>query len=661
MAPGNTWGQSPTATGAELGERLAWLERRMALLVEGDPGAAGQTFRGIYMSFDQARATLHARTDGPIEESPPLGPWTQTFAERNRLDRHDVDILTVAVAPEIDVRWQRLFGFVHDDLTRRWATVALACTLAGLDLTRLDVRQRFVTGGLRRAALLEVDDDGPFAGRTVRVPDHVVDVLLGSTAVEPLVAAVAVPAVDVRGPDVERIAAELTGGCSVHAIGPPEAAPEQLAAAAAGRVGLGVLIADLTELGDPAATLESLTRHHALTGDAVVIAAVERLVERVPDAVRQWRRASSPTITAGQRPWTLVDEADTPRQIDVGAITTDEQRRHWHAALAANGADHDPAVADRLVASFRLTPLQIHRAAASLADGPTDFDQLAAAARRQSSAGLGPMVRRLDPSAEWDDLVLPADVAVLLHDLALRVRHRQRVMNDWGMARGWRRQGLAALFAGPSGTGKTMAAEVIAHSLGLDLHVVDLASVIDKYIGETEKRLEVIFAAAEQTNTVLLFDEADAIFGKRSEVKDARDRYANIEVAYLLQRIERFSGLAILTTNLGANLDEAFTRRLDVVVDFPRPDGAARERLWRKELRPPLPVGDVDVPFCAAAFEMTGGEIRNAVLTAAYLAAEAGGSVGMAEVIHAVQREFHKMGRLCVPTEFGAYATLLQR
>ncbi len=288
---------------------------------------------------------------------------------------------------------------------------------------------------------------------------------------------------------------------------------------------------------------------------------------------------------------------------------------------------------------------------------PIGFAALAAASRGQSASGLDRLARRLEPSATWADLILPADVTALLNDLSVRVRCRQQVMHEWDLGRGWRGRGIAALFSGPSGTGKTTAAEVIAGDLGYDIHVVDLSSVVDKYIGETEKKLEVIFTEAERTNTVLLFDEADAIFGKRSEVKDARDRYANIEVSYLLQRIERFSGLAILTTNLGANLDEAFTRRLDVVVDFPRPDATARQQLWRHEFRPAVPIDEVDFAFCARAFDLTGGNIRNIVITAAYLAADAGHPVGMSDVIAAVQREYRKMGRLCRESEFGTYAT----
>jgi SpoVK/Ycf46/Vps4 family AAA+-type ATPase len=221
---------------------------------------------------------------------------------------------------------------------------------------------------------------------------------------------------------------------------------------------------------------------------------------------------------------------------------------------------------------------------------------------------------------------------------------------------GGRGRGVTALFAGDSGTGKTMSAEVIAADLGLDLYAVDLSGVIDKYVGETEKNLERIFIEAAGVNAVLLFDEADAIFGKRSEVRDAHDRYANIESAYLLQRMEAFDGLAILATNLRANLDEALLRRLDLVVDFPMPDAALRARLWDRCLGRRTPrAADLDLGFCARTFELSGGNIRSAVISAAYLAAKNNRAVGTADLVVGVYQEYRKLGRLTLEAEFGEY------
>ncbi|HSH61324.1 MAG TPA: ATP-binding protein, partial [Acidimicrobiales bacterium] len=238
-----------------------------------------------------------------------------------------------------------------------------------------------------------------------------------------------------------------------------------------------------------------------------------------------------------------------------------------------------------------------------------------------------------------------------------RARHRSRVYDDWGLRRGGGRgEGIAALFGGESGTGKTMAAEAVAGALGLDLYTVNLATVVDKYIGETEKNLERIFTEAEGVNGVLFFDEADALFGKRSDVSDAKDRYANVEVAYLLQRMEQFDGIAILATNLRGNVDDAFTRRLAVMVDFPVPDEVQRRRLWERSLGPKISRDpDLNLDFLARSFQLCGGSIRNVVVTAAFLSADAGTPVGMSELTRAVEREYRKMGRLCTASEFGPY------
>ena len=225
---------------------------------------------------------------------------------------------------------------------------------------------------------------------------------------------------------------------------------------------------------------------------------------------------------------------------------------------------------------------------------------------------------------------------------------------------GGRGTGITALFAGDSGTGKTMSAEVIAFDLGLDLYVVNLATVVDKYIGETEKNLDRIFAEADNVNGVLLFDEADALFGQRSEVRDSHDRYANIEVAYLLQRMETFDGLAVLSTNLRSNIDDAFTRRIDVIVDFALPDATRRRRLWEHSISSLPQRDDLDLDFVAGAFELSGGNIRSIAVTLAYRAASGERAIDMGDVVRAVAEEYRKLGRLTLEAEFGQYFPLLR-
>ena len=244
--------------------------------------------------------------------------------------------------------------------------------------------------------------------------------------------------------------------------------------------------------------------------------------------------------------------------------------------------------------------------------------------------------------------------------MCARVRHGPLVHDRWGFDRALAgNQGLVALFAGPPGTGKTMAAEIVANALALELYKIDLAHVVSKYIGETEKNLDSVFNAAERASAVLFFDEADALFGQRSAVRDAHDRYANIEVAYLLQKIEQYEGVVVLATNLAGNMDEAFLRRLAFRVEFPFPDEEQRAAIWRRVFPVATPLADdVDLDFMATQYRFVGGNIRNVALAAAFLAAAEGRPVGLGHLLQAVRREFQKMGKACSPADFGKYAAL---
>lgn len=278
--------------------------------------------------------------------------------------------------------------------------------------------------------------------------------------------------------------------------------------------------------------------------------------------------------------------------------------------------------------------------------------RLAAAARARATDRLAGLTEPITPAAVWDDLVLPGDTTTVLHEICAAVAGRDRVLGRWGFAEKLSRgTGIAALFSGPPGTGKTMAAEVVAGELGLGLYRIDLARVVDKYIGETEKNLKRIFAAAEAADAILLFDEADVIIGKRSEVRDAHDRYANLEIGYLLQAMESYRGLAILATNLRHHLDEAFVRRLAFAVHFPFPDEASRRLIWAQiwPSRAPLAT-DVDVELLARRYPLGGGNIKNCALAAAYLAGD--GPISLRHVLWAVRREYQKMGKQLSEAEF---------
>ena len=323
-----------------------------------------------------------------------------------------------------------------------------------------------------------------------------------------------------------------------------------------------------------------------------------------------------------------------------------EQKRLWQQALGPAAAGFN-GILDDLSEQFRLSARMIFCTGALIASGkePIRPEDLWNACRSLARPKLEDLAQRIVPSAGWDDLVLPELQKQTLRHLAAQVRQRMKVYETWGFsAKGRRGLGVSALFTGESGTGKTLAAEVVAHELGLDVYRVDLSAVVSKYIGETEKNLKQVFDAAEEGGVLLLFDEADALFGKRGEVKDSHDRYANIEVGYLLQRMETYQGLAILTTNLKSALDKAFQRRLRFTVHFPFPDAAQREAIWSRIFPAATPTQGLD-PKKLAQLNVPGGNIRNIALNAAFLAAQAGKPVGMAHLAEAAGLEAHKIER----------------
>jgi hypothetical protein len=429
-------------------------------------------------------------------------------------------------------------------------------------------------------------------------------------------------------------------------------------------VGRPTLALDLDRLRneDDVPLVAALTAREAgLTGAGIVAGPVEVLIAKGLPAVRAFSEMPALVVLVGARSWDPGWAREVPFICEAPIPDALQRTELWRRNL--NGDTPPGLDLAGTMAQFRLTAEQVHRAAraarmeAHARDVPLNEEELKSGARAQNAAGLERLARRIQPAVGFGDLVLPPDTMAQLKELLTRARYREQVLDVWKMGGpSARRRGLTALFAGPSGTGKTMAAEVLASELGLDLYTVDLATVVDKYVGETEKNLDRIFAEAERINGVILFDEADALFGKRSEVSDAHDRYANVEVAYLLQRMELFDGIAILATNLRANLDEAFTRRLDSLVDFPEPEAEYRRQLWERSLGTTMPrTEDIDLDFLAESFKLSGGAIRNIAVAAAYAAAEAGHPLEMGDLVRATQREYLKLGRMVVESEFGPY------
>ncbi len=618
-------------------------------------------------SSGERRSTLLAAAVDPGPDSLP-GDRSATLSRVFGLEPVDLAILLVALAPDVDRRFEGLYAYLNDDVTCRRPTIGLCLELCALPAASPWARARFHPDApLARHRLVEVDEAPPFLSRTLRAPDRVVDHLLGGDLADSVVAPLVLPPLAVLPSYAARLGQAVEHGVRLVYLRSPAGQVDHAGAAGAlAELGLAVLQVDVGRVGasdDPVALAGSIAREAGLARAALVAGPIDELATRGHRAVDVLAQAPGPVVLLGSRAWEPRWSDVIPMSLDVDGADLAAGVDVWREVLDEDGVAPDALPA---TATFRLTPHQVLRAAwatrahAASAAGRVDAEAIRAGARAQNGGGLETLARRVHPRATVDDLILAEPARGQVLETATRARLRHRVVAEWQMrGLGTRGDGITALFAGASGTGKTLAAEVIAGSLGLDLYVVDLSSVVDKYVGETEKNLERIFNGAQGLNGVLFFDEADALFGKRSAVSDGHDRYANIEVAYLLQRMEQFDGISVLATNLTANLDDAFARRIDVRVVFPQPEAPERRRLWAGHLPPSLPVADdVDLDFLAGAFRLAGGDIRNVTLAAAYDAASSDEPVGMAHLVRATAREYRKLGRLCTEEDFGPYLRL---
>ena len=679
--------------------RLELIEARVRAAVARRRATDPETddrFRGLYISQghvdrlladksvpappDAGAAKARDEAEAAADAAEQIGAdlRLRRLARTFNLDEIDVELLLIAMAPDVDARFERLYGYLQDDVSRRRASVGLGLELCGLPSSSAYARSRLAAGApLVDEYLVQVEEnERPVLTRPLRVPDRVAAHLLGSDIPDPVVAALAYQCEQAKPDQAATLVRWMTeespspsgggqgGGRLAYIRERPGASGAALASSAFAQLGRPTLALDLERLrseDDVPLVAALAAREAGLTGAGIVAGPVEVLIARGLPAVRAFSEMPALVVLVGARSWDPGWARDVPFICEAPIPDALQRAELWRRNL--NGDTPPDLDLAGTMAQFRLTAEQVHRAAraarmdAHAREIPLNEEELKAGARAQNAAGLERLARRIQPAVDFADLVLPPDTMAQLKELLTRARYREQVLDVWKMGGpSARRRGLTALFAGPSGTGKTMAAEVLASELGLDLYTVDLATVVDKYVGETEKNLDRIFAEAERINGVILFDEADALFGKRSEVSDAHDRYANVEVAYLLQRMELFDGIAILATNLRANLDEAFTRRLDSLVDFPEPEAEYRRRLWERSLGSDMPrAADLDLDFLAESFKLSGGAIRNIAVAAAYAAAEAKHPLDMGDLVRATQREYLKLGRMVVESEFGPY------
>lgn len=586
-------------------------------------------------------------------------PALEVVAALFSLSAFERDLLLLAAGIELDPEVASLCATAQRDASRGYPTFSLAlATIPNAHWSALAP-----TGALRHWRLIEIAADAPLTAARLRIDERVMHFLAGVSHLDERLNALVRP-LDPAAPaelcaSHAAIAAHIvatwtaaSGGAPVVQLCGDWLDCRPIAAAAAATLGLDAAVLDAEAIPAAAneldATLRLLEREGRLAGVGVFLiqtdeseapageprapaAVVTRLAERLDAFVvlceRERRRI-------GHRPSVAFDVAHPPLQ---------EQRDAWLAALDAA----DPATVDAVCAQFNLPIATIRSIAAEAAAG-TDgiaMDALWESCRARLRARLDQLAQRIDSLHSWDDLVLPEAEIRVLTMIAAQLRQRVTVYHRWGFgAKSPRGLGITALFAGQSGTGKTMAAEVLANEMRLDLYRIDLSMVVSKYIGETEKNLRRVFDAAEESGAILLFDEADALFGKRSEVKDSHDRYANIEVSYLLQRMEAYRGLAILTTNQRSALDPAFLRRLRFIVQFSFPDVPERAAIWERVFPPTTPTQGLD-PAKLAKLRVAGGNIRNIAMTAAFLAADAGEPVRMTHLLAAARHEYAKLDR----------------
>jgi hypothetical protein len=596
---------------------------------------------------EAARAAYEAERAAMRETERPaaIDRLSQLFG----LTPFDEDCLLLAAAPRLDAAFVALFGYAHDRLQVVTASPHLAIALfAGgeAEAMHLAFERLSPAAPLRRLRLVEADQSVTSLLAPLETDERVARVLAGEDYPDARVESWLAPVPAAPCPHRHRVAAaglantlRTTSRPSAIIIGPRGSGRVAVAQAVARQHGLALVTLRTEHLPERGPTRQAafalLAREAALGGYALLIDAADVSARR--EAAEALRQLEACAFVIAEEPL----EADAS-QLRLQQIETTDRVALWRQVLGPSAVSLGSAC-ERIAEQFPLGPAAI--AAIAAANPTADERVLWVACREVAGRELDTLAERIVPRFVWDDIVLPAAVADDLRAVTAQVRHRAEVYGRGGFGRKLvRGRGVTALFAGPSGTGKTMAAEIIASELGLDLCRIDLSGVVSKYIGETERNLKRVFDAAEAGGAVLFFDEADALFGKRSEVKDSHDRYANIEISYLLQRMEGYSGLAVLATNLKAHLDPAFLRRLRYVIDFPFPDAAQRRSIWARAFPPETATDGLDIDGLAR-LEVAGGNIAVIAVNAAFLAAAEGAPVRKAHIARAARAEFRKLDK----------------
>lgn len=648
-------------------------------------------FPGLYISEDEVDSLL-AKETSDVEDTTEIEALECKIAERKQaslqkdmefrleqvrelfnLTPFELDAVMVVMASELDLKYSKLFAYLQDDITKKKPTVGLILSLFCQSKEEaIDARRNFsYNSPLMKNLIFHLEDgEVPLLERSVKLDDRILGFLLGSNELDSNVASFAWLKHPERGFDElalpEDLEEQLLRLNKLNSALKPlfllRGSWETLDVAEAfcGEIGFPLLIADLekTKPETLGVTIRLLLREAKLQHAAVYL-------DRFDAASEETKKLLIGEIEAYDGVVFISSKTDfclKKKTIKVVIPNPSYLRRlkMWRSLLGEFEGVDELAARFRFGRSKAVAALESARNRALFRNPASlslTLDDLYEGCREQSSDI--PFTAKIAPRYTWEDIVLPADKKEQLREVCNYVKHYAKVYEVWGFEKHSHGKGLNVLFSGPSGTGKTMAAEIIASELQLNIYKIDLSMVVSKYIGETEKNLNRIFKDAEECNAVLFFDEADAIFGKRTEVRDAHDRYANIEINYLLQKMEEHEGIVILATNMSKNVDDAFLRRMNFIVEFPFPNEEYRLMIWRKVFPEETPLHKIDFGFLSK-LQVSGGNIKNIALTAAFLAAENSDEVKMEHVVKAAKKEFQKTGKIYGKEEFGKYHDLVK-
>lgn len=643
--------------------------------------------------IDEIKKKINSRKMESLKKGTELK--LHTLSELFGLDSFEEDILLIGLAPELDLKYEKLYSYLQNDVTKKKPAVDLVLTLLFPAVEdKIKARAYFSPAApLRKNHLVYLLERNENAGLSlissfIKVDDRIVNFLLGFDDLDSRIRDLSYVIKPKRSFEdlilPEEFKHKLTNLANCYSenrfpmkflfCGPQGSGKKSTAEAICRKAGINLLVMDSKSLleGNFIETAHFIMREALLQKSALYLKDFDVILEgKEPENIHEtlfqaFKTFSGLIFLAGKEPMefnkSLINNGFIPYTFPLPSYPLRKQL--WDSCLKdyrlADGVD-----LRALASKFRFSGGQIRDAARTAysfskeknpASPVLSAEDLYKGCRIQSNQKLGSLSLKTNPHYRWEDIVLPEDTLEHLKEVSGFIKYKGKVHSDWGfenkLSLG---KGLNVLFSGPPGTGKTMAAEILANEVKLDLYKIDLSGLVSKYIGETEKNLKKIFEEAETSNSILFFDEADALFGKRSEVKDSHDRYANIETAYLLQKMEEHEGIVILASNFRKNMDDAFLRRLHFTVEFPLPDDRSRENIWRKTFPKETPIAkDVDFAFLSK-FKLAGGNIKNVVLAASFLAAENSGAVAMEHIIKAARREYEKIGKLFTEADFGEY------